>query len=86
MVSAVKPAGCRLSAGWNQSPQPVARSTSLPCRFRGTRSVERLIAERGVPPRAVRLVLVNGRAVGYDHHVDDAEAAALRPAFPLWNL
>jgi hypothetical protein len=77
----VKQASFRFYAELNDFLPPVRRATRFLYRFTGTPSVERLIEELGVPHAEVRLVLVNGRAVDPDHHVEDGDRISVYPAF-----
>ncbi len=58
----------------------------IPYAFRDHPSVKDAIEALGVPHTEVELILVDGRAVGFDYHLRDGDRVAVYPAFESWDV
>jgi uncharacterized protein with PIN domain len=54
--------------------------------FTGKPSVKDAIEAIGVPHPEVDLIVVNGRSVGFDHHVSDGDRVSVYPVFESFDI
>jgi len=57
------------------------RQRTLQYRFSGSPAVKDAVEAVGVPHTEVELILVDGRSVGFDHHLTSGERVAVYPVF-----
>jgi len=62
------------------------RQRDLIARFVPPVPVRHLIANAGVPPAAVELVLLNGVSVGFDARVEDGDRISIYPVFESFDV
>lgn len=70
----------------NEFLEPHCRKRDFEHRFDGTPTVKDRIESLGVPHTEVDLVLVDGRSVGFDHHLAGGEQISVYPVFERLDI
>jgi uncharacterized protein with PIN domain len=76
----------RFYAELNDFLPPLERAVERRYRFDGKPSVKDAIEAQGVPHTEVELILVNGRAVGFDCHLRSGDRIAAYPVFETLDI
>ncbi|MDD2740424.1 MAG: Mut7-C RNAse domain-containing protein [Methylomonas lenta] len=76
----------RFYAELNDFLAPPQRHHSLPYRFSGHPGIKDPIEVFGVPHTEVALIIVNGRAVGFDYQLQTGDRTAIYPIFKTLNI
>jgi uncharacterized protein with PIN domain len=65
---------------------PALRQETIPYRFRGWPGIKDPIEALGVPHTEVELIVVNGRAAGFDHPLANGQRVAVYPVFQSLDI
>jgi uncharacterized protein with PIN domain len=65
---------------------PEKRKRALPYRFNGHPAVKDPIEAFGVPHTEVELILVNGRSMGFDYHLQAGDRVSVYPMFESFDI
>ena len=65
---------------------PAKRKKEFSYRFDGTPSIKDAIEAMGVPHTEVDLILVEGRSVGFDYHLQDQDRVSVYPVFESLDI
>jgi uncharacterized protein with PIN domain len=76
----------RFYGGLNDFLPPARRQLTIPYRFLGRPGIKDSIEALGIPHPEVELIIVNGRAVGFDYPLADGDRVAVYPLFGSLEL